>query len=164
MRVPYYCPYCDQRSTRRWNLDVHIKRRHGGYLLGESSGRHMASNPFWDKSNNPYNNIGSATIADSVGNTFEPTYLRQQVPLGISQYSPSRPMPLMDDQKYGPGLSRVLKIEELKRLMSKYSQYHENPDGIIRLAVYNSGNGDNTLLEEKLDQLRVFDSAMRYRI
>ena len=53
----------------------------------------------------------------------------------------------MDDQKYGPGLFRdkILKIEELKRLMSKHSQYHENPDGLIRLAVYNSINGDNTL-------------------
>ena len=37
-------------------------------------------------------------------------------PLGISQYSPSRPIPSMDDQKYGPGLFRdkILKIEELK--------------------------------------------------
>ena len=71
----------------------------------------------------------------------------RQAPLGISQYSPSRPMPSMDDQKYGPGLFRdkILKIEELKRLMSKHSQYHENPDGLIRLAVYNSINGDNTL-------------------
>jgi hypothetical protein len=26
----YDCPYCDQKSTRRWNLETHIKRRHGG--------------------------------------------------------------------------------------------------------------------------------------
>ena len=26
----YYCPYpsCNQTSTRRWNMDVHIKRKH----------------------------------------------------------------------------------------------------------------------------------------
>jgi hypothetical protein len=164
MRDPYICPYCDQCSTRRWNLDVHIKRRHGGYLLGESSGRHIAIDPFWYKPNNPYHNIGSATAANGVGNTFEPGYLRQQAHLGISQYSPSRPMPSMNDQKYGPGLFRdkILKIEELKRLMSKHSQYHENPDGVIRLAVYNSVKGDDTLLDEKLGQLRSIDSTMGY--
>jgi hypothetical protein len=58
--------------------------------------------------------------------------------------------------------SRELKIEELKRLMSKYPQYHENPDGIIRLAVYNSVNGDNTLLDDKLQQLRSIDSLAKF--
>ena len=28
--MEYECPYCDQKSTRRWNLETHIKRRHGG--------------------------------------------------------------------------------------------------------------------------------------
>jgi hypothetical protein len=30
MKNIYYCPHCDQRSTRRWNLQTHIKRRHEG--------------------------------------------------------------------------------------------------------------------------------------
>ncbi len=30
MKNTYYCPQCEQRSTRRWNLETHIKRRHGG--------------------------------------------------------------------------------------------------------------------------------------
>jgi hypothetical protein len=30
MKVPYYCPYCDQTSTRKWNLTTHIRRRHPG--------------------------------------------------------------------------------------------------------------------------------------
>jgi len=29
MKNIYYCLDCDQRSTRRWNLQTHIKRRHG---------------------------------------------------------------------------------------------------------------------------------------
>ena len=101
MRVPYYCPYCNQRSTRRWNLDIHIKRRHGGYLLGESSDRHMAINPFWYKPNIPYHNIGSATVADSVGDVFQHGYMPQQAPLGTSLYSTSpihRPLPTIDEQ------------------------------------------------------------------
>jgi hypothetical protein len=156
MRVPYYCPYCDQRSTRRWNLDVHIKRKHGGYLLGRPSGRNLGIYPPWYKSN-PYDSIGSATIADSVGNTFEPGYLHQQIPLGRSQYYAS---PI--DHRYGTGLSpgAIQKIQELKALMNKYPRYHTNPDGIIRLAIYNSINGDYTLLDDKLEQLRTLDSKI----
>ena len=30
LKVPYYCPYCDQTSTRKWNLSTHIKRKHHG--------------------------------------------------------------------------------------------------------------------------------------
>jgi hypothetical protein len=139
MRDPYICPHCDQRSTRRWNLDVHIKRRHGGYLLGESSGRHM-------------------------DNTFEPTYLRQQAPLGLPQYSPSamyRPLPTIDEQRYGSSLSQdaIQKIHKLK-LMNN----HHIPDGMIRLAMFNSINGDNTLLDQMLEQLSRLDSLIRGRM
>jgi hypothetical protein len=64
--------------------------------------------------------------------------------------------------KYVAGLSRALKIEELKALMNKYPRYHTNPDSIVRLAVYNSINGDNTLLDDKLEQLRTIDSLAKY--
>ena len=70
----------------------------------------------------------------------------------------------MDDHRYGTGLSpgAIQKIQELKALMNKYPRYHTNPDGIIRLAVYNSVNGDNTLLDDKLEQLRTIDSLAKY--
>jgi hypothetical protein len=166
MREPYICPYCDQRSTRRWNLDVHIKRKHGGFLLDGSSGQHMGSNPLWYKFI-PYRNIGSRTVADSIGNTFEPRYLPQQVPLGRSQYSPSPiypPWQMMENQINQSSLSaeKIQKIQELKLLMNKYPRYHTNPDSIVRLAVYNSINGDNTLLNDKLEQLRTIDSLAKY--
>jgi hypothetical protein len=160
MRVPYYCPYCDQRSTRRWNLDVHIKRKHGGYSLGRSSDRYIGSNPI--SLNDPYHNIGSATVADSVGETFQSRYIPQQAPMGTP---PSTNRPLLhtkDDHRYGTGLSpgAIQKIQELKALMNKYPRYHTNPDGIIRLAIYNSINGDYTLLDDKLEQLRTLDSKI----
>jgi hypothetical protein len=166
MRVPYYCPYCDQRSTRQRNLDVHIKRRHGGYLLGRSSGD-LVSHSFSYKPNYQYSNIGSATVADSIGNTFEPRYIPQQAPLGTSQYCTSPMYPpnqITDDQRYAPGLSQrgIQKIQELKSLMNKYPKYHTNPDDIIRWAIYNSINGDNTLLDDKLEQLRTIDSLAKY--
>jgi hypothetical protein len=28
MRTPYYCPYCEQTSTRKENVSVHIQRKH----------------------------------------------------------------------------------------------------------------------------------------
>jgi len=78
----------------------------------------MGSNPV--SPNNPYHNIRSTTVADSVRDSFQPRYIPQQARVGISQYYASRPPPTMEDQKYGPDLARVLKIEELKRLMSKH--------------------------------------------
>jgi hypothetical protein len=53
------------------------------------------------------------------------------------------------------------KYKNLK-LMNKYPRYHTNPDSIIRLAVYNSIKGDNTLLDDKLEQLRMIDSLAKY--
>ncbi|MGA9150809.1 MAG: hypothetical protein WBZ36_09535 [Candidatus Nitrosopolaris sp.] len=157
MRVPYYCPYCDQRSTRRWNLDVHIKRRHGGYLLGRSSDQYMANNPLYSKNVQ----FGHATVTASVGETFQPRYISQQIPLDVMQYSANPmypPTQIMDGHVTGLSQGAVQKIQEFKRLMNKYPQYHENPDGILRLAIYNSINGDNTLLNNKLEQLRTIDS------
>jgi hypothetical protein len=37
----------------------------------------MPDNPFWYKHDNPYQNIGSATVPDTVG-SFQPRYLPQQ--------------------------------------------------------------------------------------
>ncbi|MGC2571399.1 MAG: hypothetical protein WA364_07800, partial [Candidatus Nitrosopolaris sp.] len=133
-------------------LKVHIKRKHGGFLLDRSSDRYMGSNPF--------HNIGSATIADSVGNTFEPTYLHQQAPVGTSQYSTSPiHLPTMDEQRYGSSLSRETKLKELKRLAYRYPRFHNTgPDEIVRYAAYWSINGDNTFLDAKLEQLSRLDS------
>ncbi|HYA81837.1 MAG TPA: hypothetical protein VEH06_00110 [Candidatus Bathyarchaeia archaeon] len=109
----------------------------------------MPNNPFWFERNN--HNIRSPKVADIVGNSFQPGYILQQASLRTSQYSPSPIYPrwqVMDDQINQSRLSqeKILKIEELKRLMYKYPQYHINPDDIIRLAIFNSINGDGTLL------------------
>jgi hypothetical protein len=74
-------------------------------------------------------------------------------------------MQIMDDQRYRTGLSQdnIIKIEELKQLMHKHTQYHPNPDAIIRLAIFNSINNDNTLLDDKLEQLRIMDRRLNGR-
>ena len=67
MKEPYICPHCDQRSTRWWNLEIHMKRKHGKYSLGRSSGQYMPDNPFWYKRNNQSHNFGPTTVTDTVG-------------------------------------------------------------------------------------------------
>jgi len=62
-----------------------------------------------------------------------------------------------DDQTTTLSQETRLKIEELKRLVYRYARYYRNPDAIINCIVYYCNNGDNALLDEKLEQLRTFD-------
>ena len=168
MRNPYYCPHCDHRSTRRWNLDVHIKRKHGGYLLNKSLD-HMPNNPPL------YSNsvrLGHPILADSIDNSFHPKFLPQEMPLATSQYSAypaldvrqtfvNPPMQIMNHQNYVAGSSpeTILKIAELKPLVNKYPQFHTiDADEIVKWAIYCSSNRDNKFLDDMLDQLRTIDS------
>ena len=119
---------------------------------------------YFCKRNNPYNNIGSASIADNVSNTFQPRYLSQRTHLEVPQYCTSptyRSADTIDDQTYGTSLSqeKILKVGEFKRLINKYSLYCTNPDRILELAIFNSINGDDTLLDNKLEQLRTIDTV-----
>jgi hypothetical protein len=68
----------------------------------------------------------------------------------------------MDVQSYRTSLSQasIQKIQGLKVLMNKYARYHTNPHDIIRLAIFNSINGDDTLLDYKLEQLRSMDRRL----
>ena len=50
-------------------------------------------------------NIGTATVADSVGDVFQPRYILQQAPLATSHDSSSSMPRTADDQRYGSGLS-----------------------------------------------------------
>ena len=159
MKDPYYCPYCHHRSKRRWNLDVHIKRKHGGHLVSRSLGQYMANNP---PLYNQSVDLGHPSFADSIDNTFHPTLLPQDAALRTSQYytSPTyRPMP--SNQSYGTSLSQetIIKLTELKRLVTKYPQFHTiDADEIVKWAIYCSSNGDNKFLDDMLDQLRTIDS------
>lgn len=117
----------------------------------------MANNPpLYNKSVQ----LGHATVTDT---SFQSRYIPQQAPLGISRYSAGPIYParqILDDQSYGTSLPQgaIQKIQEFKVLMNRYPLYHTNPDGIIRLAIYNSINGDDTFLDDKLEQLRYIDN------
>ena len=53
----------------------------------------------------------------------------------------------------------TLKIEELKRLIYRYHQYHRNPAAVISCVIHFCNNGDNTLLDESSNS---FVRAMGY--
>ena len=170
-RLSYICTVCSEHCTRKYSGKRHNQNLHNGaarivrlidYLAGRSSGQYTANNPFWFKSNNQLHNFGSATVSDTVGDTFQSRYNPQQAPSGLSQNLANpmyRSMPTMDYRRFGNGLSQdtIVKIEELKRLMDKYPQYNRNRDGILRWAIQSSINGDNVFLDDKLEQLRSLD-------
>jgi hypothetical protein len=134
-----------------------MKRKHGGFLLGKSWDGYMANNPpLYNKSVQ----LGHATVADT---SFQSRYIPQQAPLGTSQYSASamhRPRQIMDDQRYGTGVSQETthKIDQLKRLVYKYRQYQNNdPDEIVKWAINGALKGDTQFLDKKLEQLQMIE-------
>jgi hypothetical protein len=167
-RLTYVCATCSEHFTRKYSAKRHNQNLHNGaaeivrlidYLAGRSTGQYMPDNPFWHKRNNPYNNIGSATIADTVRDTYQPIYIPQQAPIGISQYGTS-PMHTIHDQSYGTGLSpeTTHKINELKRLVYKYRQYQNiDPDEIVKWAINGALKGDIEFLDKKLQQLHMIE-------
>jgi len=99
-------------------------------------------------------------VADSVADTFHPTFLPQQVSPTFTNPM-YRHMPTTDSQSFGTGLSwgTVQKIQELKGLVNKYPQFHAiDADEIVKWAIYCSSNRDNKFLDDMLDQLRTIDS------
>ena len=75
----------------------------------------------------------------------------------------SQPMNTTDDEKIATlSHETILKIEELKRMVHRYFQYHRNPGAVVNCIVYYCNNGDNTLLDEKLEQLRSIDAISKY--
>jgi hypothetical protein len=174
-RPSYVCTICSEHFTRRYSAQRHNNNLHYGaaeivrlidYLAGRSSGQYTPNNPFWFKRKIPYGDVGSLTIADSAVDTFHSKYIPRQTPIDASQY-PARPihrsLPTIDHQSYGAGLSRETKLQELKRLVYKYPQFHNNgPDAIVRWATYWSINGDDTILDDLLEQLRSIDSLAKF--
>jgi hypothetical protein len=158
------------------------------YLVGRKSGRYRPSHPSLyrrRRGEKGIPNFGHAqtAVADSMGDTFRYRGLQQQGQYHhYPQYqqqapSPSIPLPSLpppSTQDISPSQSMkttndqgtlsqetVLKIQELKRLVYKYAQYHHNPDVVIKCVTHFSINGDNTLLDEKLEQLRNIDAISK---
>jgi hypothetical protein len=177
-------------SATRHNTSIHDNRGEIvpllEYLAGRKSGRYQPSHPSlyrMRRSEKRSHNFGHATTtvaADSMGDTFRHRGLQgqyhhypQQLALSPSislpslpspstqDVSPSQPMTTTNDQGI-ISQETILKIQELKRLMYKYPQYHSNPDAFVICATFYSINGDNTLLDEWLVKLRNIDAISKY--
>jgi hypothetical protein len=55
-----------------------------------------------------------------------------------------------------------LKIDELKRLVIKYREYLENPDGVLKWAIQCSNKGDTKFLDEKVAQLHAKETSRSF--
>jgi hypothetical protein len=143
----------------------------------------MVSHPFWYKRREKrIHKFSHATVADNMGDTFPPRGLQQQTqppsittpplsppsafqsqsqPPGVSPYPTDQTFQHIDTSNDDGTLSQetMLKIQELKRLVHRY---HSNPDAVIKCVTYFSINGDNTILDEKLEQLRSIDAISKY--
>ncbi len=89
--------------------------------------------------------------------------LSQSVPRPYPTDQISQPMNTTEDEENTTTtLSHEtrLKIAELKRLVYRHHIF-SNPDIVIKCVTHFAINGDNTLLDEKLEQHRMFDTSHR---
>jgi hypothetical protein len=177
-RITWVCASCSQPFTRRTSATRHDNNKHRGqaeivalleYIVGRGTGRYMPSKPLSDghhqkwQAHNSNSGFGLPTIADSVGDRFMSGNGPQEPPRG-NMYKPSRysTTPMLgpahsDDQLRAQEIG--LKINELKRLVIKYQEYLQNPDGIITWAIHRSNKGDTEVLDEKLAQLHTMEAS-----
>src|SRR2546428_5926908 len=119
------------------------------------------------QAHNSNSGFGLATVADSVGDRFMFGNGPQESPRG-NMYKPSHysTTPMLgpahsDDQLRAQEIG--LKIKELKRLVIKYQEYLQNPDGIIKWAIHCSNKGDTKVLDEKLAQLHTMEASRSFQ-
>ena len=115
------------------------------YMVGRSSGQYLASHPSWfHKQRQPEVNHSyqseNRIIADS---SFRPETLLQSYPL---------PAALPNSQT----VTAQQKLEELKILAGKFS-FPEDVHKILKWANIRLQRGDESFLNNKLEQLRMLD-------
>jgi hypothetical protein len=179
MRNLYYCPYCNQQSTRHWNLDIHIKRRHGG--IGQPIGRvphaplqspgKLASNNWhtnvYDKSMSANNNSSGQYLpshpspySKQIQPQVNRNYRFENRVVADTPFSPEtlqQRYPLPNASHYSNS-----KLEELRLLLGKLSSPRD-AQVILDLAKFNLSQGDERFLNDRLEQLRMLDKSQSWR-
>jgi hypothetical protein len=175
-------------SATRHNLTIHDNRGEIvpllEYLAGRNSGRYRPSRPslYRRPSKKRIHRFGHAISADSMGD-FRPRGLQQQQtpfqsiqtpralslpstsqaqpqPQGVLSYPPDRiSEPIEKTNHQGPiSQETLLKIQEVKRLVNQYPQDSGADAFVRRCATFYSINGDNTILDEMLQNLRMISN------
>ena len=173
-------------SATRHNLTIHNGIgeivTYIEYLVGRSSGRYRPSHPSLyrmrrgEKRTHNFGHVATTVSADSIGDTFRHRGLQgqyhyyhyQQQGPSPSISLPSLPPPATQDVSPSQSTNTtndhgilsqeiILKIRELKRLVYSNPQYCPNPDAFIKSIIYFCNDGNNTFLDEKLEELRTMD-------
>lgn len=87
MVTKFACPYCNQTSTRAWNLEIHVKRKHGTIgkpiVNDKNESLSRASNRDKPRNGNKYKSSGHQTVC-------RPRYVDSQIQAPTSQTDPMR--------------------------------------------------------------------------
>ena len=155
-KANYVCTVCSQHFTRKYSGQRHNFNIHRGrseivpyieYMVGRSSGRYVASHPSWfhKQKGSQWNwsyPSENHIIADTAS-PFRPETLLQPYPL---------PAALPNSQT----ATVQQKLEELKLLLGKFS-FPEDAHKILEWANIRLREGDESFLNNKLEQLRMLD-------
>jgi hypothetical protein len=176
MRNLYNCPYCNQQSTRRWNLEIHIKRRHGGleqpiaklpHAPLQSPGKLVSNNwhtNVYDKPMSSNNNssglylpshpsLYSKQIQPQVNRNYQNRVVTD-TPLSPETLQQRYPLP--NASSYSTPTVQQ-KLEELRLLLGKFSSPWD-AQVILDLAKFNLSQGDKRFLDDRLEQFRMLES------
>jgi hypothetical protein len=155
-RPNYVCTVCSEHFTRKYSGKRHNFNIHSGrseivpyieYMTGRSSGRYLASHPSWYRKqkgsqwNSSYPSE-NRVIADTTS-SFRPETLLQPYPLPTA-YPNSHTVTVQQ------------KLEELRLLLGKFSS-PQDAHKILEWANITLRQGDDSFLNNKLDQLRMLD-------
>ncbi len=150
-RINYVCATYSEHFTRRHNGNRHNLKAHKGmseivrlidYLAGRKSGIYEPMSPTWYSDKEKW----------GIRNSYKIPSISVVRPLLQHRYEDN------DDDK--PQHSqRILKIRELQSLLHKHSPYlNQLPETILRgVLAYSSAREDDSILDERLEQLRAFD-------
>ena len=154
------------------------------YLVGRNSGRYRPSHPSLyrrgrgEKRNHNFRHADTVAV-DSMGDTFRhrdlqgyhhPQYQQHAPSPSISL--PSLPTPATQDVSTLQPMNTtndvgtlsqetMQKIQELKRLVYSNPLYFPNPDAYLKSIIYFCNDGNNSFLDEKLEELRMINNLMR---
>src|SRR5713101_1189359 len=164
----YVCAICSEHFTRKYSANRHNTNIHGGiseivpyidYMAGRNSGLYLATRPSWYQkkqssfpSNPNYqNNLGSGAVAD-IGDSF----------LHNFQQSPSS-LPYASSYPSTPTIQQRAKLDELKLLLAKYVP-PQVMIMILECANIRLRKGDERFLNQKLQELRIRDGSLGWRV
>jgi hypothetical protein len=149
-RTEYRCPYCDQTSSRKWNIQIHIQRRHDNKIVQAQLGSdplHYPSSIYAHQKLQDANNSSQNFYYNS---------LSFQAPLQGNDSTSKMTDHIRDMHE------TMYQIAEIKKISNQFQTSFGSTDIISTLSMQQSGNS-NTRLEWLKDyaSLGMLDNMLR---